>query len=158
MKEFLGKKEELFIINAMQPYFQYDAPSQWYRLKLPQNWEIEEGQENCTSFFDEMNGVGVLQISVYTFPLDEIVKPEKELSEYLAERGYSPPLPTIHSVVLNNDRKIAVAICFDNDTFWKYWAIVERVKFFFITYNCPVSVRSEEEKIADGIVSSLVVF
>lgn len=134
----------------------YTDSAYWFELTVPASWSCQR-EENCHCFYDEMNGVGALQLTAYEFPPDEDVDPKSELLNYLETSNFKYSEAEINFTDLE-DRREAQVVCLDqSEGYWEIWRIVEKNKFFFITYNCDLQNQSIELDKVKQIVLSLEV-
>src|SRR5262245_30584767 len=62
----------------------YSSEAGWYELSYPGTWRIDEDQE-CITFYDSLNDVGVLQMSAYLAPSPQ--SPRDLLVEHFMDSG-----------------------------------------------------------------------
>ncbi|MEL6821685.1 MAG: hypothetical protein AAFP70_07995 [Calditrichota bacterium] len=139
----------------------YFPNSSWYSLELPQGWVSEAG-ENNTAFYDEINGVGAIQITAYSFPKNArpIPEPRRELIEYLQTQNASGWNSKDIKDHITDKAKIASCEFEDQSErkFWKVQINIANNKLIFITYNCDVNDQTIEIKLVETILDSLEIY
>lgn len=133
----------------------YFAPSNYYELLIPKKWSYSE-DENLTSFYNESNGVGTLQISGYEISKEYEMNLKNELAEFVAERlsdHIKNVLPNVELIKHLASFKLSSNIF--NDTYWEYYMFFDNSKLLLVTYNCKWSDKGLEKESIDTILHSL---
>ncbi|HMM81516.1 MAG TPA: DUF3805 domain-containing protein [Pyrinomonadaceae bacterium] len=126
----------------------YRSPVSWYSLKYPANWSFEEDAE-CTSFYDDISGVGALQISAYN--TDSGLLSTDALLEYLAQEAVDPTITRSRCL---DGGDMATAAYTKDDMNVHIWVLSQGRHLLLITYTAGVTERSELATV-ENIVASL---
>jgi len=117
-----------------------------FKASIPENWKIEKSGD-VYSVFDESDGLGALQFTLYTFTEKESVV--DALQEYLADK--------YDGVKANPKDNYAYAETTDLDgIYWRYWILNNKQDAIFISYNCEIDGKAKENIIVNNIVESLI--
>lgn len=133
----------------------FTVTSGWYSLILPEGWIAEEADGNRVDIYAEVGESGVLQISAYSFPKNEIVSTRKELEEYLEEQNFKFSSEDVFEEN-ENGKEVAYIGCVDQqEFFWRLWFIKQNGKLFFLSYNSHLDICEKQKGTIDEIVKSL---
>ena len=128
----------------------YLSKAGWYSVSYPSFWTVEESEE-CVTFSDPVNGVGVLQFSAYQTPSHQNCK--DILLEYLSDNGISAEDGNIA-----NEEKAGrcVASCSyeQGSRFKRIWFMSCGCRLLMITYICDVGEQEKENREVERIVGS----
>jgi len=117
-----------------------------FKAAIPETWKIEKSG-NVYSVFDESDGFGALQFTIYTFPEMESVV--DALQQYLADK--------YDGVKANLKDNYAYAETTDLDgIYWRYWILNNKRDAIFISYNCETNDKAKENAIVNDIIKSLI--
>lgn len=135
--------------------YNYQSPSKWYNLNLPDNWKFNIS-DDCLHLFNSKDGVGSIEISVYNFPDNQDVNPQIELHNYVLDKGFSIDYDNI--IVEKDGSKIISKYSFkEKGRFWRIWVIVQNCKILFVTYNCESNDIFTERDDVEKIVNSIII-
>lgn len=134
--------------------YNYQSTSKWYNLSLPDKWKFNLDDE-CLHLFNPEEGVGSIELSAYSFPDYQDVNPQKELYDYVLDKGFKIEYDSI--IIEKDDVRITAKYSFkEKGRFWLVWIIVQNSKILFVTYNCDSNdifmARDEVEKIVKSII------
>lgn len=137
---------------------QYTSPF-GYRLSLPANWVVEEG-ETITSFYAREDGVGALQISTFEVPPEAQVDLVNELLDFINEKEQDElkPDPGYKAIVQKGVNIAMVDYATKGGRNYLEWFKFRRPQILFITYNCKLEHIGIEKEIAKEIVKSIEIF
>lgn len=130
----------------------YQSPSGYFELEMPYSWDFSEDETN-TSFYDEANGAGALQISSFLIDKDQTINIVDELAEMVSDSITLPKQNIINKIITSTN---SASINFiREDRYWEYHMLYKNYKLLFITYNCKEVDYSLEKKIVDKIIQSI---
>ena len=117
-----------------------------FKASVPETWRIEKSGD-LYSAFDESDGLGALQFTLYIFPENESVV--DALQDYLSYKH--------DGVKANLKDNYAYAETTDLDgIYWRYWILHNKRNAIFISYNCEVDDKTKENGIVNHIIKSLI--
>jgi hypothetical protein len=111
----------------------------------PNNW-IVEVDEKLVSVYDQINGVGALQLTIYEIHNNDEIDLLKEFTEFINERHID--------FDVNNKGECLYSEISDEDIWWRYWLLKNGNVLIFATYNCDIPDKGKEDMIVDKIVKS----
>lgn len=115
--------------------------SDW-SLEVPAGWQ-HKSEEACTTF-EHPGGVGAFQVSSYR-------KDDAATDDDLREFAGEIPLAEI-----SNGRLTGFRTRFsEDDTFWTMWWLRAGCQMIFVSYNCPVADRGQEDAEINSMIESL---
>lgn len=113
-----------------------------WSLEVPEGWGHESG-ENCTGFMHP-RGVGAFQVSSYR-------KNEPVTDADLREFAGEIPLVAVSIGWLSGFRTR-----FNEDNrFWTKWWLRSGCQMMYVTYNCSLADRGQEDAEVNSIIESL---
>ncbi len=133
---------------------QYQATSGWYNLHLPEKWEVEN-EGSLISVFDPVSGVGTLQISALSVPLDRELDLVQELARYLLYRVKIKSKSDLISKIKSEANCAFCELFTERNRYSSYWMFYKNNKLIFVTYNCPGEDFAKEREIVEQILNSL---
>jgi hypothetical protein len=137
--------------NGIELEKAYSSKAGWYDLSYPGTWRLDEDEE-CITFYEPLNDVGVLQISTYLAPSPQ--SPHDLLVEHFIDRGMTVNQANLQ--YLEDDYKETASYDYiDNERYYRTWIITSGNYVMFITYICDESKKDVEISIAEAIVASI---
>lgn len=133
---------------------QYSSSTGWYNLYLPKNWEVED-EGSLISVFDPVKGVGTLQISALSVPLDQELDLVEELARYLIYRVKIKSKADLISKIKIDSNCAFYEVFKEGNRYCSYWMFYKNYKLIFVTYNCPGEDFAKEREIIEQILNSL---
>ncbi|SRR6266508_3280395 len=129
----------------------YSSGAGWYELSYPGAWRVDENQE-CITFYDSLNDVGVLQMSAYLAPSPQ--SPRDLLVEHFIDSGITVSQDDLQHLE-DKYKDIASYDYVDEEHYHKTWVVTSGNYVMFITYICEESKKDMGISIADAVVDSL---
>lgn len=133
------------------PWKKYESPASWYSLKYPTTWSFAEDAE-CTSFYNETDGEGALQISAYETISNN--DPAEALSEYLTTQEVDFLVKDLLPVSGVN---MAMASYSKDDDSTDVWVVSNDRLLLFITYTRETGSSNRELVLIEKILTTLQV-
>ena len=129
----------------------YISPSGYYELDILESWSYSE-EGNIVSFFNEVNGVGAIQISSYSIDKGLNIDIASELAEILNDK-FKETSETFSKISVNNN--LANYSFAKDNRYWDYYLLFKNGKLLFITYNCEELDKLIEKKVINKIINSI---
>ncbi len=111
--------------------------SNWWSIEYPEEWETEQN-EDCTTFYNP-DGVGALQISSYR--KDEQIS-ESEIFDVATDD--ITETNKLQKIKEENYQGFIASYAEENDFWKKYYIWKDRI-MVYITYNCEIKDKNNEE-------------
>jgi len=119
---------------------------------IPDNWELEQSENNLITMYNYVNSQGVLQFSVYYPPDAGSVSLKNELIDFVDNRHHD------FDIYENSHYTHTNYLLENNEMYIKYWVIRKDKAIIFGTYICDKEQRGIEENVVDEIIEAIVVF
>lgn len=124
-----------------------------FSINVPSDWEMVEDEEGY-SFFNEMNGIGVIKVSSFIVENHESLDLEEEFLDFAS----SIAAPTLLKKLIQ--KKGGGFYFIERFVFegrlWKFALKSMQEKILLVTYNCDKeNAHSEEEKQVNQIISEM---
>lgn len=133
---------------------QYISRAKFYSLNVPDTYEIEE-DEGVVGIYDEVNGVGAINISSYKISTSYDFKIEAELLEFIqTNSGYNSSIELVNTEIRDNNYGRS-EFTTDGTDYWIYWIKFKNQKSVFITYNCDYDDKDVESPLIYDIIESI---
>jgi hypothetical protein len=133
---------------SQNPKYNFVSPNGWYSLTYPETWKFEI-EDDCTTFYKKVDGIGALQISAYETDVPQSAK--INLREYLDDENIGAK---IKNYFTESGQEIAFCSYRHNSLFTEVWLATKGNHLLFITYNRDLSSRKEEKDVS-AIIQSL---
>lgn len=132
----------------------------WYRLELPEGWEVDEEEDPPAVYRPE--GAGALHVSAQA---PRPLQPGERIDVFLMLRAYLNQTGVdVHAVPSRrwSSGGLDWAACeysgenAEGETLrWRVWMATNHDVLAFLTYACREEDRDQEREAVDGIVASL---
>lgn len=118
-------------------------------FSVPDNW-ILELDGSVISLYDQNDGAGAIQFSIFKVPNLSNINLRTELQEMVDSRH-------VECIVIDHGEYSAAVIEEElDDTHWRYWMFIKSDRVVLATYNCAKEDIGIEDEIVDGILNSFI--
>jgi hypothetical protein len=112
---------------------------------------VDEDKE-CITFFEPLNEVGALQMSVYLAPNQQ--SPRDLLVEHFVDSGITINQANLQHLEYNHKKAVSYDYI-DEEHYHRTWVVTSGNYVMFITYICDESKKDMGINIADAVVDSI---
>ncbi|UPK67974.1 hypothetical protein [Chitinophaga filiformis] len=116
---------------------------------VPNDWELDQTENNLITMYNYVNSLGVLQFSVYYPPDAGSVSLKNELIDFVSDNHNDFDIHEGKHYVYTD------YLLEENGSYMKYWVIRKDEAIIFGTYNCDKEQRGLEEKVVDEIIEAI---
>jgi len=117
------------------------------------NWHLEE-EEDVINIYDQENGVGVIQISIFEIPATSKADLKTELFEFIGnflDLDIRDKITTTTTV----ENGYAYTELFVNGRYWIYIILRNKNTVLFMTYNCEKEDKGIEDEVVWEVIRSI---